>query len=137
MISIDHPVFSHQCSPKIEAKLFNFYKQVFFIERLLLEMEYVPTRFDIGRDDSYQFLIFTIENLPLKAEEPLKERLEMVIGDFELDLIESVRSFKCSNCENLHIIFYIKSLSNGNPFRDGKLNQYLYEAKEGSSILLN
>jgi hypothetical protein len=137
MIFLSHPVFSKKCGKEAERRLLNFADQVAFLEYTLSETGYEPIRFDLGRDDSYQFFIFTLGNHSVEAGTLLEEKLEAVIRRNKLDLINKVYSYKCSRCENLHLIFYIKSLSKKNPFKGGEFEDIFYACDANTSFFIN
>ena len=137
MIFLEHAVFSKKCDVDTSKKLAYFSEQVAFLEYTLSELGYSPCDFDIGRDDTYQFFTFTLGKLSTEIGDFLEERLEGLIEDHNLDLVSGTYSFKCSKCENLHITFYIKSLSEKNPFRNSKFDDSLYFYSSKTSYFIN
>jgi hypothetical protein len=137
MIFLEHAIFSKKCDGENDKKLTYFSEQVAFLEYMLSELGFSPCDFDIGRDDTYQFFTFTLGKLSTEVGDLLEEKLEEVIKDHDLDLVSGTYSFKCSKCENLHITFYIKSLSEKNPFRNGEFDDLLYFYGSNTSYFVN
>lgn len=137
MIFLEHAIFSKKCDVDTSKKLAYFSEQVALIEYMLSEFGYSPSNFDIGRDDLYQFFTFTLGNQSIEIGDLLEEKLGEVISNYDLDLISGTYSFKCYKCENLHITFYIKSLSEKNPFRTGDFDDLIYFYDSNTSYFVN
>lgn len=137
MIFLEHTVFSKKCDVETDKKLAYFSEQVAFLEYMLSELGYRPSDFDMGRDDTYQFFTFTLGKMPLEVGDFLEKHFEGVISDHDLDLLGGIHSFKCAKCENLHITFYIKALSEKNPFKNGDFDDLLYFYETNTSYFIN
>lgn len=137
MICLHHPVFAEKCCKKTELKLVKFAQQAYLMELKLLDYGVEVVNFDLGRDDLYQFAVFTLSQVSVDVGDFLKDQLNLMIQKSDLDLFDAAYSFKCSRCKNLHIACYIKPLSESNPFKSGELDQHFYMCNINTSFFIN
>lgn len=135
MISTSNGVFKSYCSKHLQARLMKFRSQVMYIESTLIELGLSPNKFDLGRDDGYQFFEFQVGTADTTKMKLVEESYDLLVNKENTPLIMSMVSYICPNCDHLHLCFYIKALSVDNPFKASELERHLYffESNETNS----
>lgn len=133
MISISNGVFKSHCPKYAQERLKMFKAQVAYIEATLIELGLPPDKFDLGRDDGHQFFEFRIGLTDTEKMKLVEENYDLLVNKANTPLVMSMVPYICDNCENLHLCFYIKTLSKDNPFRAGDLEHHLYFFKSDES----
>ncbi len=83
------------------------------INAIGLEIEQI--RF--GRDDTHHFFEILIEKWSESQADYIMENPELLANPENTPLIYSMITYICDECNYLHLVFYLKTLSPNNPFR--------------------
>lgn len=135
MISKQNPVFKAHASPYLKPMVTDFKNQVMYIESNLIDFGLTPTSFNLGRDDTYQYFEFGVEETDEDLLMELKAKVKSLANTPYTSLVNNVVCYKCEICSRIHLCFYIKALSPKNPFRIADLQSYLKYFRDETTSL--
>lgn len=126
MIANKSPIFKVQGWKRLKPLVDKFKNQVMYIESTLIELGLAPEKFDLGRDDCYQFFEFHIGTAGSEEINLVEKNYHLLVNKSNTPLVMSLVPYIGEDCKKLHLCFYLKVLSINNPFRYRELEHYLY-----------